>query len=212
MFLGAVFLWGIMQATNHLKGNFPQEQFPEGYCQGAIIFGIIFREQQFRGQLSGGNYPAAILLVGNFAREQLSMEQLSLVAIARGAIIWGGGQSSRGQLSGGQFFLGLIVRTPKNFHLTLVASRQNQVRSHLGWLVHFSNEQIIILQEFLKEGEISLSLASAPNWASSPPYEQLLSLLRTYSLRNISIWCCDFNGFISISYLSTPLFRRKQTK
>ena len=32
-----------------------------------------------------------------------------------------------------------------NFHLTLVGSRQNQVRSHLGGLAHFSYEQIIFL-------------------------------------------------------------------
>ena len=43
IFLGAVFLGtisprGIMQATKHLKGNFPQRQFPGGYCKEAIFF------------------------------------------------------------------------------------------------------------------------------------------------------------------------------
>ena len=35
----------IMWATNHPKGNFPRGLFPGAYCQGAIIFGIIVREQ-----------------------------------------------------------------------------------------------------------------------------------------------------------------------
>ena len=33
----------------------------------------------------------------------------------------------------------------KNFHLTWVGSRQNQVRSHLGGLAHFLYEHIMIL-------------------------------------------------------------------
>ena len=58
-----------------------------------------------------------------------------------------------------------------NFHLTLVGSRQNQVRSHLGRLAPFSYEHA----KFFK-GEISLRRASPPNRASSPPYEQPLNV------------------------------------
>ena len=51
-FQGGVFLGAIMQVTNHSKGT--QGQFPGGYCQGAIIFGIIFREQSSKRQFSFG--------------------------------------------------------------------------------------------------------------------------------------------------------------
>ena len=37
----------------------------------------------------------------------------------------------------------------KNFHLTYVGSRQNQVRSHLGGLAYFWYKHIILLEEFL---------------------------------------------------------------
>ena len=50
----------------------------------------------------------------------------------------------------------------RNFHLTLVGSRQNQVRSLLGGLAHFSYERIIFSPEFLKEGEISSRWAIPP--------------------------------------------------
>ena len=65
----------------------------------------------------------------------------------------------------------------ENFHLTQVESWQNQVRSHLGLLAHFSFEHMF-LQEFLKEGKISSRLASPPNRASSPPYEQFPRVFR----------------------------------
>ena len=51
-------------------------------------------------------------------------------------------------------------------------SPQNQVRSHLGGLAHFSYEPILFLYEFFKEGGISPRWDSPPNRASSPPYEQ----------------------------------------
>ena len=54
-----------------------------------------------------------------------------------------------------------------NFHLTLVGSRQNQVRSHLGGLALFLYEHIIFSQEFLKESEISSRWASPPKRDSS---------------------------------------------
>ena len=69
-----------MFAANHPKGT--RGQFPEGYCWGAIILGIIFLEQSSRGQFSSG----AIV------RE----------AIIRGAIIQGA--IVRGELSGGDNF------------------------------------------------------------------------------------------------------------
>ena len=42
-----------------------------------------------------------------------------------------------------------------NFRLTYVGFRQNQVRSHLDGLAHFSYEHASFLKEFLKKGEIS---------------------------------------------------------
>ena len=73
---------------------------------------------------------------------------------------------------------GPIVRVyMKNFHLALVGSRQNHVRSHLGCLAHFSYEHTFSFytKEFFKEGEISPMRASPSNRASSPSYEQPLT-------------------------------------
>ena len=64
-----------------------------------------------------------------------------------------------------------------------MGSQQNQVRSHLGGLAHFSYEHIL-LQEFLKEGEISTRRASPPNRASSPPYEQPLKTCTAANCKN----------------------------
>ena len=77
--------------TNHPKGT--RGHFPGGYFQGAIIFGIISREQSSRGQLSGE--------VRNFPRWQFSWRQLS------GGNCPGGNHPVenflRGQLSGHRF-------------------------------------------------------------------------------------------------------------
>ena len=62
---------------------------------------------------------------------------------------------------------GTLARVPtENLHLTLVRSRQNQMRSQLGGLAHFSYEHIIFLQGFFKEAEISPGTASSPNGVS----------------------------------------------
>ena len=61
-----------MQPTNYPKGNSSQGQLPEGYCQGAIIFGVIAREQKFGDNHPGENYAEAIFFAGNFPRGQLS--------------------------------------------------------------------------------------------------------------------------------------------
>ena len=58
-----------------LGGNFQ----PEGYCQGPIIFGIIFREQSSRGQLSGGQFSSGAIArwmgggEGQLARGQIKL-------------------------------------------------------------------------------------------------------------------------------------------
>ena len=45
-FSSALFVRGaIMHATNYPKRSFPQGQSPGGYCQGAIIFGLVVWEQ-----------------------------------------------------------------------------------------------------------------------------------------------------------------------
>ena len=56
-----------MQATNHPKGRFPRGQFSGGYCQGAIIFGLIFPEQSSMGAIfSGGQSSRDNCLGGSF--------------------------------------------------------------------------------------------------------------------------------------------------
>ena len=70
--------------TNHPKGT--RVQFPGVYCQGAIIFGVIFQEQSSREQLSGGNCLGTDLPSG-----QLSSGAISRWSIIHGAIVWGGG-------------------------------------------------------------------------------------------------------------------------
>ena len=40
---GGSFPRAIMKATNYPKDSFPREQFPGGYCHGAIIFEVIVR-------------------------------------------------------------------------------------------------------------------------------------------------------------------------
>ena len=82
-----------MYAKNHLKENFPWQEFPGGYCQGAIIFGVIVWERSSRVQLSG----RGVIFLG---------------VIVRGAIIRGnypGGSFSRWQLSSGDSCLGAIM-------------------------------------------------------------------------------------------------------
>ena len=69
--------------TNHPKGT--RVQFPGVYCQGAIIFGVIFQEQSSREQLSGGNCLGTDLPSG----------QLSII---HGAIVWGGGDYPGGEI------------------------------------------------------------------------------------------------------------------
>ena len=86
---GSVFLGAIMQATNHLKDNFPRRQFPGGYCQGAIIFGVVIRDQSSRRQFSGRQFFSG----DNFAWGQL----------LGGNNPWGG-HSSSVQLPGGQLY------------------------------------------------------------------------------------------------------------
>ena len=77
-------------------------------------------------------------------------------------------------------------------YLTLVGSRQNQVKCHLGGLTHFPNEQIMFLKEFLREGEISPWRASPPSRASSPPYKQPLNdLFLIVSRCNLSKYADD---------------------
>ena len=81
-----------MYAKNHLKGNFPWQEYPGGYCQGAIIFGVIVWERSSRMQLSGrgGNFPRGNCPWSNYPG-QLSGGQFFSMAIILG-----------GQLSGGQ--------------------------------------------------------------------------------------------------------------
>ena len=55
-----------------------------------------------------------------------------------------------------------------------MASRESQVRTHLGGLAHFTYVYIIFLKEFLREGEISPRWANPTNQASSYLYEQPL--------------------------------------
>ena len=55
--------------TNHLKDT--REKFPGGYCQGAIIFGVVFREQSSRGQLSGGQFSSGAIIWGEIVREAI---------------------------------------------------------------------------------------------------------------------------------------------
>ena len=69
-----------MQATNHPKDNFHWWQFPGGYCQEEIIFGVIFKGAMIRGQSSRGG--------GNFSQEKYPRGQSS------------GGIFPLGQLSG----------------------------------------------------------------------------------------------------------------
>ena len=82
-----------MYAANHLKDNFPRGQFLGGYCQGTIIFGVIFRAQSSRAQLPKGN----------FTPQQLSSEEIAgggnnpcaifLVEFSADVIVrWGGGE------------------------------------------------------------------------------------------------------------------------
>ena len=135
-------------------GQFSSEEL----CRQQIIWKAIFLRGNFQRDIVKGQLYLGLFSVSNNPGDNyqpaIIRRQFCSWAIVHGAIILGGncpgwnnlgGQSSRGQLFGGQFFSGPFVRTPKNFHLTLVASRQNQVRSHLGWLVRFSYEQIIIL-------------------------------------------------------------------
>ena len=77
-----------MYAANHLKDNFPRGQFLGGYCQGTIIFGVIFRAQSSRAQLPKGN----------FTRRQLSSEAIA------------GGGNNPGEIFLGQFSSDVIVR------------------------------------------------------------------------------------------------------
>ena len=73
----------------------------------AIIFGVIFRKQSSRAQLSRGNYPG-----DNFPRDPLSG-----VAIFLGDNFpWGnypGGNYPRGNCPGAQFSSDAIARTPQ---------------------------------------------------------------------------------------------------
>ena len=62
--------------TNHPKGT--RVQFPGVYCQGAIIFGVIFQEQSSREQLSGGIVWGQIFLQGNYPRGQFPGGQSSM--------------------------------------------------------------------------------------------------------------------------------------
>ena len=72
-FSSGSFIYGAkMKATNHPKGNFPRWQFLGGYCQGAVIFAVIVREQS-----SGGNFPWGNNLGGNHPGSSFSWGQLS---------------------------------------------------------------------------------------------------------------------------------------
>ena len=75
----------IIPKTIFLRGS-----FEGGYCQGAIIFVVIVREQSSWEQLSGGKLSSgAIVRGGNFPRGQLSPGAIVQGAIVRGTIIEG---------------------------------------------------------------------------------------------------------------------------
>ena len=121
-----------MFAANHPKGT--RGQFPEGYCWGAIILGIIFLEQSSRGQFSSG----AIILGGNCPGGNNSWSNHPR------------GNCQGGIIRGGQFSSGAIFRTP-------VKTYQGKNHSH-NIVANFSNI-CDILKIFVKCKETLLKMS-----------------------------------------------------
>ena len=95
--------------TNHLKDNFPCQQFPGDISEGNYLWGncpgVIIRGQSSRGQLFGDRFSSEAIILG----------AIILGHNCPGAIIWGAiiqGVVARWAIIQGQFSSGTIVQTP----------------------------------------------------------------------------------------------------
>ena len=86
-----MFLEGSSPPGNYVGKKSPERKFSlaaisgGGYCQGAIIFGVIVREQLSRGQLSGGQFSSGVIILGAIIRGAVFLGS----NYPRGTVVWG---------------------------------------------------------------------------------------------------------------------------